>query len=48
VLNAGNELIAEQAGCVRPASVSERLSPYLTTALDKEPGPVHRSWTRRR
>jgi ABC-type nitrate/sulfonate/bicarbonate transport system substrate-binding protein len=33
MLNAGNELIAEQRGCVRLASVSERLSPYLGTVV---------------
>jgi ABC-type nitrate/sulfonate/bicarbonate transport system substrate-binding protein len=33
MLNAGNELIAEQRGCVRLASVGERLSPYLGTVV---------------
>lgn len=33
MLNAGNELIAEQRGCVRLASVAERLSPYLGTVV---------------
>jgi ABC-type nitrate/sulfonate/bicarbonate transport system substrate-binding protein len=33
MLNAGNELIAEERGCVRLASVGERLSPYLGTVL---------------
>lgn len=33
MLNAGNELIAEQAGCVRLAAVSEQLSPYLGTVV---------------
>jgi ABC-type nitrate/sulfonate/bicarbonate transport system substrate-binding protein len=33
MLNAGNELIAEQAGCARLASVSEQLAPYLGTVL---------------
>ncbi|MDQ4055331.1 MAG: hypothetical protein M3237_21920 [Actinomycetota bacterium] len=33
MLNAGNELIAERAGCVRLASVSERLVPYLGTVV---------------
>ena len=33
MLNAGNELVAEQRGCVRLASVAERLSPYLGTVV---------------
>lgn len=33
MLNAGNELIAEQRGAVRLASVSEHLSPYLGTVV---------------
>ncbi len=33
MLNAGNELIAEQQGCVRLASAADRLSPYLGTVL---------------
>jgi ABC-type nitrate/sulfonate/bicarbonate transport system substrate-binding protein len=33
MLNAGNELVAEQAGCVRLASASERLWPYLGTVV---------------
>ena len=33
MLNAGNELIAEQQRCVRLASVAERLSPYLGTVV---------------
>jgi hypothetical protein len=33
MLNAGNELLAEQRGCVRLASVAERLSPYLGTVV---------------
>lgn len=33
MLNAGNELIAEQRGCVRLASASEHLSPYLGTVV---------------
>jgi ABC-type nitrate/sulfonate/bicarbonate transport system substrate-binding protein len=33
MLNAGNELIAEQAGCVRLASGTDLLSPYLGTVV---------------
>ena len=33
MLNAGNELIAEQQGCHRLASVAEQLSPYLGTVV---------------
>ena len=33
MLNAGNELLAEQRGCVRLASVAERLAPYLGTVV---------------
>ncbi|MDF1604238.1 hypothetical protein [Nocardioides sp. YIM 152315] len=33
MLNAGNELVAEQHGCVRLASVADRLSPYLGTVV---------------
>jgi ABC-type nitrate/sulfonate/bicarbonate transport system substrate-binding protein len=33
MLNAGNELIAEQRGCVRLASGAEHLSPYLGTVV---------------
>jgi ABC-type nitrate/sulfonate/bicarbonate transport system substrate-binding protein len=33
MLNAGNELIAEEAGCVRLAGAAERLSPYLGTVV---------------
>ena len=33
MLNAGNELKAEQHGCVRLASAAERLSPYLGTVV---------------
>lgn len=33
MLNAGNELVAEQRGCVRLASVADRLSPYLGTVV---------------
>jgi ABC-type nitrate/sulfonate/bicarbonate transport system substrate-binding protein len=33
MLNAGNELIAEKAGCVRLAAVSEHLTPYLGTVV---------------
>jgi ABC-type nitrate/sulfonate/bicarbonate transport system substrate-binding protein len=33
MLNAGNELVAEEAGCVRLAGVAERLSPYLGTVV---------------
>ncbi|HYG94938.1 MAG TPA: PhnD/SsuA/transferrin family substrate-binding protein [Nocardioides sp.] len=33
MLNAGNELIAEQHGCVRLASAAELLSPYLGTVV---------------
>ena len=33
MLNAGNELIAEQQGCVRLASGAELLSPYLGTVV---------------
>ncbi len=33
MLNAGNELIAEQHGCVRLAGVAELLSPYLGTVV---------------
>ena len=33
MLNAGNELVAEERGCVRLASVAERLSPYLGTVV---------------
>ncbi len=33
MLNAGNELIAEQHGCVRLASAAEHLSPYLGTVV---------------
>ena len=33
MLNAGNELVAEQRGCVRLASVAYRLSPYLGTVV---------------
>lgn len=33
MLNAGNELIAEQHGCVRLASGAARLSPYLGTVV---------------
>ncbi|MDZ5661116.1 hypothetical protein SFC79_05010 [Nocardioides sp. S-58] len=33
MLNAGNELVAEQHGCVRLASGAEQLSPYLGTVV---------------
>jgi ABC-type amino acid transport substrate-binding protein len=33
MLNAGNELIAEEAGCVRLAAVADVCSPYLGTVL---------------
>lgn len=33
MLNAGNELIAEQAGCVRLASVGEQLTAYVGTVV---------------
>lgn len=33
MLNAGNELVAEEAGCVRLASAAESLSPYLGTVV---------------
>lgn len=33
MLNAGNELIAEQQGCVRLASAAEHLAPYLGTVV---------------
>jgi ABC-type nitrate/sulfonate/bicarbonate transport system substrate-binding protein len=33
MLNAGNELLAEAAGCVRLATVREHLSPYLGTVV---------------
>ena len=33
MLNAGNELVAEEAGCVRLAGAAERLSPYLGTVV---------------
>ena len=33
MLNAGNELLAEQAGCVRLAGVSDHLAPYLGTVV---------------
>lgn len=33
MLNAGNELIAEQAGCVRLAGADDRLAPYLGTVV---------------
>jgi len=33
MLNAGNELLAEQAGCVRLAAARDRLSPYLGTVV---------------
>ena len=33
MLNAGNELVAEDAGCVRLASAAESLSPYLGTVV---------------
>ncbi len=33
MLNAGNELLAEQRGCVRLAGASDRLAPYLGTVL---------------
>lgn len=33
MLNAGNELVAEAAGCVRLASVAEHLVPYLGTVV---------------
>ncbi|MBC9732592.1 ABC transporter substrate-binding protein [Nocardioides marmotae] len=33
MLNAGNELVAEQQGCVRLAAVADHLSPYLGTVL---------------
>lgn len=38
MLNAGNELGAEQAGCVRLASAAEVCSPYLGTVLSVEGG----------
>jgi ABC-type nitrate/sulfonate/bicarbonate transport system substrate-binding protein len=40
MLNAGNELVAEEAGCVRLASASETLSPYLGTVVAVA-GPAH-------
>jgi ABC-type nitrate/sulfonate/bicarbonate transport system substrate-binding protein len=33
MLNAGNELLAEQAGCVRLAGVSDHFAPYLGTVV---------------
>jgi ABC-type nitrate/sulfonate/bicarbonate transport system substrate-binding protein len=33
MLNAGNELVAEERGCVRLATVADRLSPYLGTVV---------------
>jgi ABC-type nitrate/sulfonate/bicarbonate transport system substrate-binding protein len=33
MLNAGNELVAESAGCVRLAGVSDRIAPYLGTVV---------------
>ena len=33
MLNAGNELVAEQHGCVRLASAADQLSPYLGTVV---------------
>ncbi len=33
MLNAGNELVAEQRGCVRLGGVAEHLSPYLGTVV---------------
>ena len=33
MLNAGNELVAEQHGCVRLATAAEQLSPYLGTVV---------------
>ena len=33
MLNAGNELLAERAGCVRLAAASDHLSPYLGTVV---------------
>lgn len=33
MLNAGNELVAEEAGCARLAGAAERLSPYLGTVV---------------
>lgn len=33
MLNAGNELLAEQAGCVRLAGVTDHFSPYLGTVV---------------
>lgn len=33
MLNAGNELVAEEAGCVRLTGAAERLSPYLGTVV---------------
>jgi ABC-type nitrate/sulfonate/bicarbonate transport system substrate-binding protein len=33
MLNAGNELLAEQAGCVRLAAARDHLSPYLGTVV---------------
>ncbi|WP_148571319.1 ABC transporter substrate-binding protein [Nocardioides caldifontis] len=33
MLNAGNELVAEDAGCVRLASVAEHCAPYLGTVV---------------
>lgn len=33
MLNAGNELVAEQRGCARLASVADELSPYLGTVV---------------
>jgi ABC-type nitrate/sulfonate/bicarbonate transport system substrate-binding protein len=46
MLNAGNELVAEEAGCVRLAGVAERLSPYLGTVVavvgDQYLGPARR------
>ncbi len=33
MLNAGNELVAEQRGCVRLASAADELSPYLGTVV---------------
>jgi ABC-type nitrate/sulfonate/bicarbonate transport system substrate-binding protein len=33
MLNAGNELVAERAGCVRLARVTDHLTPYLGTVV---------------
>ena len=40
MLNAGNELVAEEAGCVRLASVADVCAPYLGTVTAVAGGPA--------